>query len=312
MNNNTDLSIIIPVKNRLDLLKETVSSVLNQSSDAWNLIIVDDGSDEETLSYLQQLQSNYNRIRYISRTGIQRGPTVCRNQGAAIAKTKYLLFLDSDDILLKNAVHRRLEVMHRNYDLDFALFSTRAFYESTTDTHPWFEDWNGKSDLDRLLSMEWAINVSSPIWNKSYFIALGGFNENLPSWEDWELHVKALIQFPKYLRFKENDFLIRATRSDARVSSQQYRNSVHLEAASTMFIHVAKMLSNASILSFERIQFICEQQFSIAYLSLATDGLKTSVYRLNKLSQINKVRSRTINYYRLRLIWCYLKKITNL
>ena len=89
------VSVIIPTYNRSSFLKEAIQSVLNQSYNNFEIIVIDDGSEDETEKVIQSF--NDSRIKYLKRehTG---SPAFIRNQGMKIAKGEYIAFLDSDDL----------------------------------------------------------------------------------------------------------------------------------------------------------------------------------------------------------------------
>jgi len=80
---NAIVAVITPTKNRLKLLCETMDSVKRQTFQAWEHIIVDDGSDDGTCEEVARRAASDGRIRYIQRTGERAGANVCRNLGIA-------------------------------------------------------------------------------------------------------------------------------------------------------------------------------------------------------------------------------------
>lgn len=90
---NMKFSVIIPTYNRGWVIKESIDSVLNQSISDFEIIVVDDGSTDETLEILKQYGNN---ISVVHKTN--EGPAIARNFGANKAKGDYLVFLDDDDI----------------------------------------------------------------------------------------------------------------------------------------------------------------------------------------------------------------------
>ncbi len=92
---NIFFSIIVPTYNRASFLTRTVSSVLNQTFLNFEVIIVDDGSEDETFSVVKELSEQDIRVNYYYQQNSERA--VARNNGAKIAKGKFLIFLDSDD-----------------------------------------------------------------------------------------------------------------------------------------------------------------------------------------------------------------------
>ena len=93
------VSVIIPVYNRRDLLAKCLESVTAQRYDDWEVVVVDDGSTEDVATDLDPGDS---RIRYVRQENA--GPSVARNRGVENARGEALLFLDSDDVLLPDAL----------------------------------------------------------------------------------------------------------------------------------------------------------------------------------------------------------------
>jgi glycosyltransferase involved in cell wall biosynthesis len=88
-------SIIIPTYNRAAIIHESVQSILAQTFQDWELIVVDDGSSDGTSKIIRQFSETDTRIRYVFQENAERSNA--RNNGAAHAKGTYLIFLDSDD-----------------------------------------------------------------------------------------------------------------------------------------------------------------------------------------------------------------------
>ena len=101
-------SIILPVFNRELLVRETIESVLNQSFTNFDLLLVNDGSTDNTQEILLCYK---NRIRLINQPN--QGPEIARNTGVEHAKGEYLVFLDSDDILLPGALSIYSQIIER-------------------------------------------------------------------------------------------------------------------------------------------------------------------------------------------------------
>jgi len=302
------VTVIVPLKDRLELLEETIASLKSQTSKSWCVLLVDDGSSDATKDYLRDLSAKDNRFRVLERKTGHSGPNACRNLGVREAISEYVVFLDSDDILSSESLGRRVNVMENNRDIDFALFSSRVFCNNVDDSRTWFRDWNGVSELDRMLRMEWPINISSPIWRRSFLLKTDLFDETLPSWDDWEMHVRILAGNPRYLRFIESDFYYRSVEDYSRLSYVQFRDSVHLESATNVFSKTVALLKRHDLLNPERCHCLAEQFFSIAFLSLSTDGVITSIKRLKKIKELSPGLTR-ISYFKylIRLVYCGLK-----
>jgi len=92
---NPFFSIVIPAYNRAYILPETIQSIQEQSYENWEVVVVDDGSKDNTCEVVEQISLLDSRIRYVYQENAER--SVARNNGADQAKGSYLMFLDSDD-----------------------------------------------------------------------------------------------------------------------------------------------------------------------------------------------------------------------
>ena len=93
-------SIILPTYNRAAIIQDSIKSVIEQTYQYWELIVVDDGSTDNTEDCIKNLMLKENRIKYIYQHNQERSQA--RNNGIKIAKYKWICFLDSDDIFLSN------------------------------------------------------------------------------------------------------------------------------------------------------------------------------------------------------------------
>ena len=94
---NCLISILIPVYNRQNLVKECVASVLAQTYQNFEIILIDDGSTDQTVSICRQLANNDSRIRLLEEN--HGGVSAARNKGLEITNGDYVFFLDSDDVI---------------------------------------------------------------------------------------------------------------------------------------------------------------------------------------------------------------------
>lgn len=107
---NETVSIIVPVYNAENFIRETIDSVLAQSYGDWELILVDDNSKDRSGEIIKTYDDS--RIRYIRREE-NLGAWAARNKGVDEAKGRYIAFLDSDDYWEPEKLKRELEYMHK-------------------------------------------------------------------------------------------------------------------------------------------------------------------------------------------------------
>jgi glycosyltransferase involved in cell wall biosynthesis len=123
MNSTPLISVILPTYNRLDFLPETVESILNQTFSDFELIIINDGSTDNTESWVKEQTDE--RIRYIGYSKNQ-GVSYARNQGLDAARGKYIAFIDSDDINEKTRFEKQVAVLEA--DIQIAVCSSNIQY----------------------------------------------------------------------------------------------------------------------------------------------------------------------------------------
>ena len=134
-------SIIIPTYNRADMIAETIESVINQTYPNWELIIVDDGSKDNTKEVLSSFIETDSRIIYIFQENAER--SVARNNGIRHAKGEWICFLDSDDLFASNHIEGIYTFIQGNNIKTGLLFTgfvqknngTTVSYPNNVETH---------------------------------------------------------------------------------------------------------------------------------------------------------------------------------
>ena len=118
-NKNYKISVIIPVYNTEEYLEESIKSIINQSIGFNNieLILINDGSTDNSEKICLDYKNKYSNITYISQKN--QGVSATRNNGAEKAKSDYILFLDSDDLLYKKSLESLYNFIIKHKEIDF-------------------------------------------------------------------------------------------------------------------------------------------------------------------------------------------------
>lgn len=125
------VSVVMPFFNRSKLVCETVSYIITQTFSDWELIIVDDGSEDNEFQVVKAHCEKESRIRIEKRPESRaKGAQSCRNIGLECAKGKYIVFFDSDDFIPQYCVEQRVSFMEHHPDLDFAVFPYAEFSDN--------------------------------------------------------------------------------------------------------------------------------------------------------------------------------------
>lgn len=127
---NEKISIIIPNFNRATLIGETLDSILAQTYNNWECIIVDDGSEDNSLEVIKEYTKKDDRFKLFLRPNdYPKGANACRNIGIEKAIGDYTIFFDSDDLMTPDHVEEKLKcIVSDNYD--FAITKTEYFNNS--------------------------------------------------------------------------------------------------------------------------------------------------------------------------------------
>ncbi len=126
-------SVIIPAYNSENFIERTIRSVLSQTYDQFELIIVDDGSSDNTAKILSKFSSTDARIRIIT-TPNSGGPTTPTNIGINLSNGEYITFLDHDDVWKPHKLERLLEFIEDNASIGFIASNVEHYNEKTKNT----------------------------------------------------------------------------------------------------------------------------------------------------------------------------------
>lgn len=192
------ISVIIPVYNRENFIKESILSVLNQTYKNFELIIYDDGSKDKTEDIVKKIiefYPNYN-IRYIKNSK-NNGPSFARNRSVELSQGEFIAFLDSDDLWLKNKLTIQIKKMIEN---DWDICQTDEIWirnGKKVNPHKKHQKISGYI-FDKALKL-CIVSPSAVMMKKNLFFEFGGFDENLPACEDYDLWLRISSKFPIYL-----------------------------------------------------------------------------------------------------------------
>jgi glycosyltransferase involved in cell wall biosynthesis len=192
-NLKSKVSVIIPSYNKSNYITKTLDSLINQDFNAWEAIVVDDGSTDNSIQIIQRYTKKDKRIFFYSREILPKGASTCRNIGIKKSQSEYIIFLDADDLLTTNTLKQRVNLVDKNPEMDFLVFPLGHFYKHIGDCSK-IQIANEKDNhFLQFLSYNYQWHTSSLIWHKSFLFYLGLFDEEYPRLQDIELHTRALM-----------------------------------------------------------------------------------------------------------------------
>ena len=199
--NNPLVSIIIPVFNRADLIRETLRSIIKQTYQNWECVIVDDGSTDSTLSILNEFREKDSRFRIFYRPADRpKGANACRNIGFKHSKGDYINWFDSDDLMHPNMISKKVKALNSKPNIDFVDCKVVYFKNKITNIvkrENWTKFESNGAYHDHLFSHH-SFLTPGPMWRKSFLIDKILFDENLKKYQEWEFYIKLFIHDPKF------------------------------------------------------------------------------------------------------------------
>ncbi|TVM34468.1 hypothetical protein DQK91_07790 [Oceanidesulfovibrio marinus] len=219
------VSVVVPCHNYGKYLRECVESVLMQTFRDWELIIVNDGSTDNTSEVAAGLLRDYpdHSIRYIEQEN--RGIVQPRNRGVTLARGEYILPLDADDILSPEFLEKTVPVLDARDDLGYVSTKT-LFFGSTNKIWPGEEfKW-----VNLLVTNQ---QTNTTLYRKAMWKDIGGYDERMiHGYMDWEFWIRATrhgwvgeqIDEPLFFyRRKLDSVVMRAKKKDAAIKEQIVR-----------------------------------------------------------------------------------------
>jgi len=219
INQAPKVSVILPTYNRAYIIEKSIQSVLNQTYQDFEIIVIDDGSIDNTEEIIKELQEKDNRIRYL-RLNINKGASHARNEGIKIAQGEYITFQDSDAEWMPEKLEKQIKAIENNLKIIY--------------TGLWRIEGGNKYYIpDKYISQKEGyiykkllkggfVDTVSLMVNKECFKKVGVFDENLPLHQDWDL----AIRLSKYYEFKLID--------EPLFISQCYKDSISLNQDAKM------------------------------------------------------------------------------
>jgi len=182
------ISVIIPTYNRAYILSKAIESVLNQTFKDLELIVVDDGSTDET----PYLVSKY-PIIYVRKP--HRGVSHTRNVGVLKAKGDFIAFLDSDDAFVEDKLEKQIKFFEKYPDYKIVQ-TDEIWYKGDKKINPkkihqkaegWF--------FDRAIKL-CVVSISTVLIKREVFSEIGLFDEDFPVCEDYEFWLRVALKMP--------------------------------------------------------------------------------------------------------------------
>ncbi|BCL37896.1 glycosyltransferase [Nostoc sp. MS1] len=191
MNNSPEISVVIPAYNCEKTIKETINSVLQQTFSDFELIIINDGSQDSTLNVISEIQDR--RLKIFSFDNA--GGNVSRNRGLNLAVGNYVSFLDADDMWTPDKLESQLEALQKNSDTHVA-YSWTDYIDEEGNFIVSGRRVSVNGDVyEKLLINNFLENGSNPLIARELLMELGGFDESLKAAQDWDMWLRLAAKY---------------------------------------------------------------------------------------------------------------------
>lgn len=184
------ISVVIPVYNGADYLCEAIDSVLNQPYSNYEIIVVDDGSTDETWSLIQSYGSKVRGIKQENR-----GVAGALNHGIRSSNSDYVAWLSHDDLFLPDKLQRQIEFLLQNNEFSACYTDYYVIDKLGNIVRSVESPWYPREQAMWVLFGQGYINGSTMLINRSCFKKVGWFSEELRFTQDVEMWIRMLRHF---------------------------------------------------------------------------------------------------------------------
>ena len=215
------ITVIIPCYNQGAFLSEAMDSVLAQTYENWECIIINDGSTDNTPTVANKYTTDDQRFKYICKEN--GGLSSARNTGLAIATGEYIQFLDADDFIHKDKFRAFVDILQDDPTCQLVICNFNIYQTKSGEFLAPYCDLSVPITLETIIC-NWDITFTIPIHcgiiKKDL---IGSFNEDLKAKEDWIMWINIFKQIGTYYFMNESQAFYRGHESN--MSSE----SLHME-----------------------------------------------------------------------------------
>jgi len=205
------VSVYMPTKNRLALLKQAIQSITAQSYPNIEILIVDDGSTDGTYQYLCDLKNSMANLQ-VFRHEKSIGACAARNLAIKHAKGEFVTGLDDDDLFLPDRISSLIEA----YDAKFAFVCSSMWWDYGKKKRL-IDSTAGEISLSKQLSYNEA--TTQVLVKKERMIEVGAFDESFVACQDYDLWTRLIIKFGAAYRIAQPSYIINDTATTDRMIS---------------------------------------------------------------------------------------------
>jgi glycosyltransferase involved in cell wall biosynthesis len=248
-----EVSVIVPCYKQAEFLNECISSVIEQTFQNWECIIVDDGSPDNTEEVSKEWCKKDSRIKYYKK--INEGVSKARNYGISLAVGKYILPLDADDKIGKQYMELALQYFQKDNNVK-VVYCRAEFFGCMKG------EWRlPEYSFKKLLTTN--MIFCSAFFPKTEWERIGGYDINMvDGFEDWEFWINMLSNDGEVAKINSVLFYYRRKQNSRDVNAKQYKDKI--------------------------FDYICEKHVTV-YNEIVGNHILLNVYKESKEYKLGKI-----------------------
>lgn len=326
----TKLSVVIPCYNKSDYLIEMIECIINQTFSDWELILVDDGSDDYNFDKVHEFVKSDSRICHIRRNRLPKNGDTCRNIGIEAAKGEYLIIFDADDRITDSCFENRVRFMESHPDCDYASFPSVSFVDGTKMYKRRAFNTDGNNLLEAILSANYPFTVWGNIYRRS---SIGNirWDEELYIYQDFDYMLQCVLANLKHewAVGYEADYYYRIFRNGNSVCSkvvspEKTKSTLYLFEKTLNIINkqtdskrLKDYFMNFILIQFEQLLLSAKHKDVLNFISTVerfypTEAPKMRSFLINRKAppythwQLFKLYYRLYNLFKLKVYFIYM------
>jgi len=180
------VSVIIPTYNRAKYISEAIGSIMSQTYNDYEIIVVDDGSTDNTKEVLKKYKE---KIKYVCQKN--QGSAAARNRGVKESRGEFIAFVDSDDLLMPRCFELQVQALEKNPQAAFAYGKSGLVDEGGRCIKKIFSTKKRRSgNIFEDLLFGSCIRTDTAMFRKACFNDIGGYDKSLLRAQDWDMYLR--------------------------------------------------------------------------------------------------------------------------
>jgi len=189
------VTIIIPLYNRSTIIGKTIESILSQTYQQIEVLVIDDQSTDNSFQIAKSYETLSSNIKVIQRkTSEAKGANSCRNIGLSLATGHYIKWLDSDDLLNFNIIELQIDDIIKT-KTDVSICRSIKFIQQQELEKEWLGEWgniNNKATVENFCSYKFIWHTCSSLWDINFLKKISNWDIQLMNSQEWLFHLTAL------------------------------------------------------------------------------------------------------------------------